>query len=111
MIGYLVRNDEGAQGKVPGCNALGRGDHIRYDAVQFGGKPFARSSKAAHDLIHDQQDAMLVAQGPYFFKIVRRVLDATGGAALAFHEDGGNVPRPLEFDDPFDMRYALAPAR
>ena len=66
-------------------------------------EPLARAPEAAHDLIADQQDAVLGAELTQPLQVaVGRDNDAVG-AGDGLDDDGGEVLRSLEGDDILDV--------
>src|ERR1700761_3361587 len=60
IVRDLARYDNCAQRHVAAGETLGASDQVGFDAVMLGGKPTAGAAKAAHHLIVDDQDAVLI---------------------------------------------------
>src|SRR4051812_766967 len=60
-VGDLLRDGDPAERHVSAVDALGEGHQVGGDVEQVGGEPLAGASESGHDLVQDEDDAVLVA--------------------------------------------------
>ena len=99
----LAAHAQGAQLDVRRSQALGDGHEIGLDAPDVHGEPLAGAAEAAHDLIGDEHDAVLVADVAHALHVaVGRDEDAVG-ADDGLEDEAGDVLRPLVHDHFFEL--------
>src|SRR4051794_25963116 len=89
------------QWRVGRGDALGGRDDVRRDAVEVRGKQGPQAAETTYDLVHDHEDAGLVADLADALEVVihgrryasARILDR-------FHDDAGDRFGAFKFDDP-----------
>ena len=85
---YVASREDPADRRIASGKALSRDEDIRGDAPVFSSEARACSPEARHDLVENQQDAMLVAQLAYGGPVVVRRHDrAAGGADDRFGDE------------------------
>ncbi len=96
VLGDLRRNSHRTKRRVPAGESLGHGDHVDLNARVLDAKPLAGPTKAAHDLVADDQNPMPVGK---LTQVPPPLFGRGKDAAAAGHplqEDCGNVLRPFE---------------
>src|SRR5262249_44242759 len=113
VIADLFAGDHRAEWHIPGGQALRHGQDVRLHTwIIVNSEPFARSPEAAHHFVHDQEDAILVADPAHNIPIFGiRWGDQTAGSAVTFQHDRGDSLWPFEFDHLLDVISAHQIAR
>ena len=87
----LLGPDGGPQLHVAGGDALGRGQDVGLDVEVLDAEPLAGPAPAGHDLVDDQQDAVLVAELAQALHVALRRDDDAVGPHDRLHDDGGHA--------------------
>ena len=94
-----VGDDHAAHGDVAGVGALGEDDEVGLSRPVLPGEPLAGAPKAAHDLVGNPHDLVLVAQRPQTLEIAGRRHEDARGADDRLEQDRADRPGALELDD------------
>ena len=106
VVGDLLVHDDRAQRHVPARQALGAGHDVGHDAVVLGSEPLAGAPEAAHHLVGDHQDAVLVEQRPQAGVVAVGRNQQAVAAGDAFEQHRGDGMRPLHLNDFLDVGNA-----
>ena len=80
--------------KIRARKTLGTGEDIWGNTfVRLESKKLTASANASHDLIDDQENAVLITKSSYTLNNFRWINQDTSGASDSFHHDGGNCGR------------------
>ena len=85
-----------AEGDVGGGDALGGGEDVGLDAPVVDGEPFAGAAPAAHDLVGDEEDVVLVAEGADFGEPLGGRDEDAVGSDDGLDDEGGDVVLVLD---------------
>src|SRR5215831_208004 len=97
-----MTHSDGAQGQVTCRQSLSHRDQVGDNFPVIDGEPLAGSSESGHDLVGNNQDAVLVA---YFAHALHVAIGRNENAIRAgdgFEDEGGDRLRSFELDDLFD---------
>ena len=107
VVGDAPTHAHRAERYVGTREALGHRDEIGHDVPVIHAEPPAGAAESRHDLVADQQDAVLVAQRAHALQVaVGRNEDAVG-AADGLEDERRDVFRALELDDFLEIGQRL----
>ena len=103
-----LRDDHSTRGNVAGVHPLGKGDEVRCPIVLSGreplpGEPLAGAAEARHDLVHDEQDAVLIGEIANAGQIAGRRHEHSRGTGHALQQYGRNRRLALRDDDSLEV--------
>src|SRR6185312_8194038 len=70
--GHVVREEDAAERRLAGRDALGERDDVGVETEPLGAEPGAQPAEAGDDLVAPEQDSVPVAQLPQPLRIARR---------------------------------------
>ena len=84
-------------------DAFGGGDHVRRDAEVVGAERRAQPAECGNDLIEDEQDIVLGADGGQALQVTARRNEDAGRARDGLDDDGGDGRGIVQGDQPFQI--------
>ena len=84
-------------------DALGEGDHVRRHAVALGREGVTEPPEAGDDLVEDQENAVLVADGAQPLQIALGRGEHAGRAGHRLDDDGGDGRGVVQRDDALEL--------
>ena len=97
-VGHPLTDDDAAEGDIATVHAFGEADEVGSDVPVVDGKPLSTAPKASHDLIRNEQDAVLVAELPHASQVAGRRHQNAVGAHHWLQDDGRDGARSLHHD-------------
>mmetsp|Transcript_4682 Transcript_4682/g.18713 ORF Transcript_4682/g.18713 Transcript_4682/m.18713 type:complete len:217 (-) Transcript_4682:41-691(-) len=97
------RGDDGSRGHDGAREALRGGDDVGVDVEIVHGKRLPEAPEARDDLIQDEENPMLLADGLYALQVAFRRDEDAGRASHGLHDDGRDVLRPMQRHQVFQL--------
>ena len=92
-VSELVVDNHTTNGDVTRVHALGEGDEVRNHIERVEGKPFTCATEPSHDLIQDENNAVLICQGTNTLEVSRWGSEDACSAGNGFNQEGRNTCR------------------
>ena len=100
--GNAVREEDAAERRLAGRDALREGDDVGVEAEPLGPEPGAQAAEPGDHLVAPEQDAVAVAQLPQPLRIARRRSETAARVLHRLDDDGRHGVRSLGDDGALD---------